>query len=62
MIQLTPTCTTALEKKSPSHLDVTDIQYEVPDLVIYTENPQEFAKDDSLLGSLANALRKRVTI
>ncbi|WP_436343689.1 beta-CASP ribonuclease aCPSF1 [Natronorubrum sp. FCH18a] len=46
----------------PSHLDVTDVQYEGPDLVIYTETPREFARDSDILGTLAHALRKRVTI
>ncbi|WP_306055347.1 beta-CASP ribonuclease aCPSF1 [Natronococcus wangiae] len=46
----------------PSHLDVTDVQFEGPDLVIYTETAQEFAEDSDLLGQLARSLRKRVTI
>ncbi|SIS20188.1 beta-CASP ribonuclease aCPSF1 [Natronorubrum thiooxidans] len=46
----------------PSQLDVSNVQYEGPDLVIYTETPQEFAKDGDILGTLAHALRKRITI
>ncbi|MFC4544057.1 beta-CASP ribonuclease aCPSF1 [Halosolutus amylolyticus] len=46
----------------PSHLDVTDVQFEGPDLVIYTETAQKFAEDSDLLGQLARSLRKRVTI
>ncbi|MHC3437596.1 beta-CASP ribonuclease aCPSF1 [Natrialbaceae archaeon A-gly3] len=46
----------------PSHLDVTEVQYEGPDLVIYTDTPQEFAADGRILGDLAGSLRKRVTI
>ncbi|QSW98487.1 beta-CASP ribonuclease aCPSF1 [Haloterrigena alkaliphila] len=46
----------------PSELDVTDVQYEGPDLVIYTETAREFARDSDILGTLAHALRKRITI
>ncbi|MFC7238880.1 beta-CASP ribonuclease aCPSF1 [Saliphagus sp. GCM10025317] len=46
----------------PSHLDVTEVQYEGPDLVIYTETPRKFAENSDLIGDLARTLRKRVTI
>ncbi|MWV39636.1 beta-CASP ribonuclease aCPSF1 [Natrialba sp. INN-245] len=46
----------------PPHLDVSEVQYEGPDLVIYTETPEQFAENGQLLGDLARALRKRVTI
>ncbi|MFC4988230.1 beta-CASP ribonuclease aCPSF1 [Saliphagus infecundisoli] len=51
-----------VETEVPSHLDVTDVQYEGPDLVIYTETPREFADDGNILGQLARSLQKRVTI
>ncbi|GAB3023487.1 beta-CASP ribonuclease aCPSF1 [Natronobiforma cellulositropha] len=46
----------------PANVDVTDVQYEGPDLVIYTTTPREFARDGNLLGNLARTLRKRVTV
>nr|WP_276256901.1 beta-CASP ribonuclease aCPSF1 [Halovivax sp. TS33] len=46
----------------PTELDVTDVQYEGPDLVIYTNTPREFAKDGEILSTLARTLRKRITI
>ena len=46
----------------PDHLEATEVQFEGPDLVIYTETPREFAKDDDILGKLARRLQKRVTI
>lgn len=46
----------------PSYLDVSDIQYEGPELVIYTDTPREFAQESNLIGSLAHTLRKRITI
>ncbi|MFP8958600.1 beta-CASP ribonuclease aCPSF1 [Natrialbaceae archaeon A-CW3] len=51
-----------VRNKVPSQLDVSDVQYEGPDLVIYTETPREFAKDGDLLGQLARSLRKRISI
>ncbi|MFP9193041.1 beta-CASP ribonuclease aCPSF1 [Natrialbaceae archaeon A-CW1-1] len=46
----------------PPHLDITDVQFEGPDLVIYTETPREFAENSDTLGKLARSLQKRVTI
>ncbi|ELY49098.1 beta-CASP ribonuclease aCPSF1 [Natronorubrum bangense] len=51
-----------ITSEAPSHLDVTEVQYEGPELVIYTETPREFAEDGDLLGDIARSLRKRVTI
>ncbi|WP_254768353.1 beta-CASP ribonuclease aCPSF1 [Salinilacihabitans rarus] len=46
----------------PSGLDVSEVQYEGPDLVIYTETPREFAKNGSIIGDLARTFRKRIAI
>jgi predicted metal-dependent RNase len=51
----------ALEAEIPPDLIISDVAYEGPQLVIYTETPRKFAKQDGLIGHLASTVRKRVT-
>ncbi|WP_148689213.1 MULTISPECIES: beta-CASP ribonuclease aCPSF1 [unclassified Methanopyrus] len=52
-----------VEEVLPSDIVVTDIDFEGPEVVLYTNSPHSFVKDDSdLVTKLAKALRKRVKI
>ncbi|PSP76068.1 beta-CASP ribonuclease aCPSF1 [Halobacteriales archaeon QS_1_68_20] len=46
----------------PSHVSVTDVTYEGPELVLYTRDPKEFARKGDLVRQLASKLRKRITV
>ncbi len=46
----------------PKNVRVKDVDIEGPVVVIYVENPQEFAESGDIIKSLAKDLRKRITI
>ena len=46
----------------PDRISVTDVTYEGPELVIYTRDPKEFARNGDLIRDLAGQLRKRITV
>ncbi|RJS96790.1 beta-CASP ribonuclease aCPSF1 [Halococcus sp. IIIV-5B] len=46
----------------PDRISVTDVTYEGPELVIYTRDPKEFARNGDLVRNLAGQLRKRITV
>ncbi len=52
----------AVKKTIPSHIEVTDIDFEGPVIVIYTKNLDEFARNNDLVRQLAQSLRRRVAI
>jgi KH/beta-lactamase-domain protein len=52
----------AVKKTIPPHIEVTDIDFEGPVIVIYTKNLDEFAKNNDLVRQLAQSLRRRVAI
>ncbi|UCE44788.1 MAG: beta-CASP ribonuclease aCPSF1 [Methanobacteriota archaeon] len=52
----------AVKKTIPSHIEVTEIDFEGPVIVIYTKNLDEFAKNNDLVRQLAQSLRRRVAI
>lgn len=52
----------ALEAETPSDLIISDVAYEGPQLVLYTETPRKFAEQDGLVGHLASTVQKRITI
>ncbi len=51
-----------IAKETPPTISVTSVAYEGPELVVYTSNPREFAKQGDLIRKLASKLRKRITI
>jgi len=51
-----------IKKTVPSNVEVTDIDFEGPVIVIYTKNLDEFAKNNDLVRQLAQSLRRRVAI
>ena len=52
----------AVKKTIPSNIEVTEIDFEGPVIVIYTKNLDEFAKNNDLVRQLAQSLRRRVAI
>ena len=51
-----------IAEETPPGISVTSVSYEGPELVVYTTNPREFAKEGELIRKLASKLRKRITI
>ncbi len=46
----------------PSHVSISSVKYEGPELVVYTRDPKAFAEQGDLVRKLASKLRKRITI
>jgi len=46
----------------PKSIRVTNVEFEGPNLVIYVDNPQEFAESGDIVRKLAKDLRKRIKI
>lgn len=48
--------------KVPHGVTVTDVEYEGPEMVIYTDDPKRFAEEQDLIRTLARDLRKRIVV
>ncbi|MFB6082929.1 MAG: MBL fold metallo-hydrolase, partial [Halorientalis sp.] len=46
----------------PDGISISDVQYEGPELVVYTRDPKKFAQNGDLIRQLASQLRKRITV
>ncbi|PTD93750.1 beta-CASP ribonuclease aCPSF1 [archaeon SCG-AAA382B04] len=46
----------------PRNITISDVDFEGPEVVIYTKDPREFAEDGDMVRDLAKKLRKRVTV
>lgn len=51
-----------INKKVPRGVEVTDVEFEGPEMVIYTDNPEKFAAEPDLSKTLARDLRKRIVV
>jgi KH/beta-lactamase-domain protein len=51
-----------INKKVPRGVTVTDVEYEGPEMVIYTDDPKRFAEEQDLIKTLAKDLRKRIVV
>ncbi len=51
-----------IQSKLPPDVNVTGLEFEGPELVIYTDNPRKLADDAEIIRSLAKDLRKRVVV
>ena len=51
-----------LESETPDDVQIDEVHYEGPDLVVYTQTPREFAGDGDLIARLARTLRTRITV
>jgi len=46
----------------PPNARITDVEFEGPELVIYTKNPEAIMKDGDLIRNLAKVLKKRISV
>lgn len=51
-----------IKSEVPSHIIVESVQFEGPELIIYTETPKEFVSEPGLIGRLAHTVNKRITV
>jgi len=51
-----------INEKVPSGITVSDVEFEGPELVIYTDDPKRFADEADLIRVLARDLRKRIVV
>ena len=51
-----------VQSKLPPDTNVTGLEFEGPELVIYTDDPRKLADDGEIIRSLAKELRKRVVV
>ncbi|MEI7432740.1 MAG: beta-CASP ribonuclease aCPSF1 [Methanomicrobiales archaeon] len=51
-----------INEKVPSGITVSDVEFEGPELVIYTDDPKKFADEADLIKLLARDLRKRIVV
>ncbi|NLV28315.1 MAG: beta-CASP ribonuclease aCPSF1 [Methanomicrobiales archaeon] len=51
-----------IKKKVPKGITVTSVEFEGPELVIYTDDPKTFADQDDLIKILARDIRKRIVV
>jgi KH/beta-lactamase-domain protein len=51
-----------IRAKLPADVTISDVDFEGPELVIYTEEPKKFADNGDLIKGLAKELRKRLVV
>ena len=51
-----------INDKIPSGITVSEVEFEGPELVIYTDDPKKFADEADLIKILARDLRKRIVV
>ncbi len=51
-----------IRSKLPADVTISDVDFEGPELVIYTEEPKKFADNGDLIKGLAKELRKRLVV
>ena len=49
-------------EKLPSKIKITELEFEGPELVIYTDDPRAFADNGEIVKKLARELRKRIVV
>jgi KH/beta-lactamase-domain protein len=53
---------TKINEKVPAGITVSEVEFEGPELVIYTDDPKRFADEADLIKILARDLRKRIVV
>ncbi|MCK5297926.1 MAG: beta-CASP ribonuclease aCPSF1, partial [Candidatus Heimdallarchaeota archaeon] len=53
---------TAILAKTPPSADITEIEFEGPEVAVYSRNPQILVDNGELVKNLAKDLRKRIVI
>ena len=52
----------SIEGELPGDISISGVTFEGPELVVYTRQPREFARQGDLVRNLASKLRKRITV
>ncbi|MEA1984813.1 MAG: beta-CASP ribonuclease aCPSF1 [Euryarchaeota archaeon] len=53
---------TKIENKLPSSITISDVEFEGPQLVVYTKEPKKFADNGNIVRDLAKILRTRIVV
>lgn len=51
-----------IEELLPADVSITGVEFEGPELVVYTEDTQKFADDGAIVRTLAKELKKRISV
>ncbi len=51
-----------VKKVVPDHVEITQVDFEGPTIVIYTKNMEVFAESNDLIRQIAQQLRRRITV
>ncbi|MDA0525791.1 beta-CASP ribonuclease aCPSF1 [Methanococcoides alaskense] len=51
-----------IEEKVPDNTTITSVEFEGPQLVVYTEDPKDFADNGQIVRTLAKTLRTRIVV
>lgn len=51
-----------IKERLPAGITISDLEFEGPELVIYTEEPRKFADNGDMIRALAKDLRKRIVV
>nr|WP_048060646.1 beta-CASP ribonuclease aCPSF1 [Methanothermus fervidus] len=51
-----------IASKIPENVEITKVEFEGPELVVYTKNPEIVAEDGGLIRTLAKELKKRIIV
>ncbi|MCK4397907.1 MAG: hypothetical protein KAV25_02820, partial [Methanophagales archaeon] len=46
----------------PAEVSISGVEFEGPELVVYTEDTQKFADDGAIVRTLARELKKRISV
>ncbi|MCS4542355.1 MAG: beta-CASP ribonuclease aCPSF1 [Euryarchaeota archaeon] len=52
----------AIKQHLPSNVSIVNIDFEGPEIVVYTDNPSIFAEDGELIRELAKVIRRRIVV
>src|SRR5438034_9602615 len=51
-----------VKKVVPDHVEITQVDFEGPTIVIYTKNMEVFAESNDLVRQIAQQLRRRIVV
>src|SRR5674536_399002 len=51
-----------VKERLPPNINITELEFEGPEVVIYTDDPRAFADNGEIIKKLARELRKRIVV
>ena len=51
-----------IQKRLPAGITISNLEFEGPELVLYTKEPRKFADNGDIIRTLAKDIRKRITV